>query len=165
MVKDLRKAGVEFTDEGGRRRDFHALRHTFSTNLDRAGCSHATRKALLRHADTDVTDGYSHARLAELAEAVKRLPVPAAAMQLLGMTAVNGGFVQDLRRSYTGHRGFISLHFGSRDCTLLGNETPSTLMVVNGDNSAAMHVVAQSRLPLREALTIVQYPRPSTQVD
>jgi integrase len=72
LVKDLKAGGVEQLDTRKRRIDFHALRHTFSTNLDRTGCSRATKKALMRHGDEDVTDGYSHAHLAELYEAICR---------------------------------------------------------------------------------------------
>jgi integrase len=45
MKKDLKAAGIELTDEQGRRLDFHALRHSFQTALDRTGCS---RAALVR---------------------------------------------------------------------------------------------------------------------
>lgn len=76
MVKDLKSVGFDLADERGLRRDFHALRHTLATNLSRTGCSETNKKAIMRHADESVTDGYSHARLAELAEAIKRLPAP-----------------------------------------------------------------------------------------
>jgi len=76
VKKDWERAKVAFTDEGGRRLDFHAFRHTFSTNLDRTGCSRATRKKLERHAHEDVTDGYGHAELAEMLAGLKRLPAP-----------------------------------------------------------------------------------------
>jgi integrase len=76
LVKDWRKAGVEFRDEQGRRIDYHALRHTFATNLDRSGCSRATKKKLMRHASSDVTDGYAHAELVEQRAAIAKLPAP-----------------------------------------------------------------------------------------
>src|SRR5581483_10235183 len=66
LKKDWKRAKVKFVDERGRRLDYHALRHTFGTNLDRTGCSRATRKKLMRHAAEDVTDGYAHAELAEM---------------------------------------------------------------------------------------------------
>lgn len=75
--KDLIKAKVEFTVDG-RRLDFHALRHTFASNLDSTGASFSTKKALMRHADSDITEGYSHARMVELHRAIERLPTPEA---------------------------------------------------------------------------------------
>lgn len=74
MLRDLERAGINQTDASGRRADFHALRHTFAKRLDESGCSHATRRALMRHGTGDQTDGYTLARLSELYEAVKRLP-------------------------------------------------------------------------------------------
>lgn len=48
---------IDITDGKGRRLDYHALRHSFSTMLDQTGCSRATQKKLMRHAAEDVTDG------------------------------------------------------------------------------------------------------------
>ncbi len=76
LEKDLKKTGIELVDSQKRRLDFHALRHTFQTNLDRTGCSRATKKKLMRHANEDVTDGYAHAELAEMLAALVRLPSP-----------------------------------------------------------------------------------------
>ena len=64
------------TDASGRRADYHGLRHTFAKRLDAAGCSHATRRALMHHGAGDQTDGYTLARLSEMYDAVKRLPSP-----------------------------------------------------------------------------------------
>jgi hypothetical protein len=76
MLRDLTAAGVTQADALGRRADFHALRHTFRTNLDRTGCSRATALKLLRHDSDDVDDGYNHARMSEMYAAVCRLPSP-----------------------------------------------------------------------------------------
>ncbi len=78
LEKEWIKAKVAFADEKGRRLDYHALRHTFQTNLDRTGCSRATKKKLMRHANEDVTDGYAHAELAEMSAAINRIPSPLA---------------------------------------------------------------------------------------
>lgn len=117
MAKDLLAAGIAHKDEEGRiviadakgrRADFHALRHTFATNLGRTGCSDTTKRALMRHADQTVTDGYSHARLAELREAVERLPdlTPAAAAAVAtGTDCQNAAAVW----SHTGHGAFPAM--------------------------------------------------------
>jgi hypothetical protein len=76
MLADLTRAGVKQADASGRRADYHGLRHTFAKRLDETGCSHATRRALMRHSAGDQTDGYTLARLSEMYEAVKRLPAP-----------------------------------------------------------------------------------------
>jgi len=78
MKKDLSRAGIALADAKGRRADYHALRHTYCTNLDRTGCSYTTKRALMRHSDSGVTEGYSHARLDELYAAIERLPYPGA---------------------------------------------------------------------------------------
>lgn len=75
LKKDLAKADVKFTIDG-KRLDFHALRHTFATELDRAHASRATKKKLLRHAASDITDGYTHAELTEAREALLRVHSP-----------------------------------------------------------------------------------------
>jgi hypothetical protein len=75
------------TDAAGLRLDFHALRHSFQTSLDRTGCSRATKKKLMRHANEDVTDGYAHAELTEMLTALMRLPSP----QFLPQVALKTG--------------------------------------------------------------------------
>jgi hypothetical protein len=49
----------------------------FQTDLDRTGCSRATKKKLMRHAAEDVTDGYAHAELKEMLAALVKLQSPA----------------------------------------------------------------------------------------
>lgn len=90
MRKDLDSAGVKLVDGMGKRADFHALRHTFCTNLDRTGCSYTTKRALMRHSDSGVTEGYSQARLEELYTAIERLPSPGTD-QAQGQAAVKTG--------------------------------------------------------------------------
>jgi integrase len=82
MEKDLTRGGIVMVDANDDRLDYHALRHTFQTNLDRTGCSRATKKKLMRHAKGDVTDGYAHAELAEMLAALSKLPSPNAPVAL-----------------------------------------------------------------------------------
>lgn len=107
LQRDWQRAGVAFKDEKGRRLDFHALRHSFQTALDRTGCSRATKKRLMRHAAQDVTDGYAHAELDELREALNRLPSPSPDPGEVATGAATGTdgkpAAQVTRRSYTGH--------------------------------------------------------------
>ena len=48
---DLAAAGIPFQDELGRRVDFHALRKTFCTVLQRRGVTMRTAQELMRHCD------------------------------------------------------------------------------------------------------------------
>ena len=67
FLKYRTKAGVA---------DFHALRHTFITNLARGGVHPKVAQDLARHCDINLTmSRYSHTELAERAEALAKLPV------------------------------------------------------------------------------------------
>ncbi len=62
-------------DEAGQHVDFHALRHTFLTNLARSGVQPATAQRLAHHSDVRLTLGrYTHVDLGEQYEALKLLP-------------------------------------------------------------------------------------------
>ena len=66
---------LAYQSHDGRFADFHANRHTFITNLARAGVSPKTAQTLARHSDIRLTmNVYTHTDLAEKAEAVSRLP-------------------------------------------------------------------------------------------
>ncbi len=66
---------LKYRDSQGRYADFHANRHTFITNLGRAGVIPKTAQTLARHSDIRLTmNVYSHTDLAERADAVRRLP-------------------------------------------------------------------------------------------
>ena len=69
---------MTYVDRQGRFADFHANRHTFITNLGRAGVSPKTTQTLARHSDIRLTmNVYSHTDLEEKADAIRRLPSPA----------------------------------------------------------------------------------------
>jgi len=76
MIKaDLDDASILYENELGRC-DFHALRHTFATELDRSGASLKERMAITRHSDkSNLTLGtYTHVRIYDLRQAIERLP-------------------------------------------------------------------------------------------
>ena len=63
-----------YKDHQGHYADFHANRHTFITNLARAGVSPKTAQTLARHSDIRLTmNVYSHTDLEEKTEAIHRL--------------------------------------------------------------------------------------------
>ncbi|MGB7769958.1 MAG: site-specific integrase [Verrucomicrobiia bacterium] len=71
----LKKAGITKTDSQGRVVDFHSLRHTFCTNLHRAGVPQREAMELMRHNDPRLTaNTYADASLFSLREAVAKLP-------------------------------------------------------------------------------------------
>jgi len=94
LGRDLDAAGIARRDDAGRVVDFHSLRHTFITNLSRAGVHPRTAQALARHSRIDLTmNVYSHSCLEDEASAVARLPDLAAAMAAVEVqaTGTDGG--------------------------------------------------------------------------
>ena len=74
MKKDLRHAGIEYK-ENGRRADFHSLRHTLATNLNRRNIAPRVAMQILRHSDIRLTmNHYTDASQLALAEAIEKLP-------------------------------------------------------------------------------------------
>ena len=66
---------VRRTVTRGRKLDFHALRHTFITNIANSGASVKTQQELARHADPSMTIGrYSHSDDAQKMAAIESLP-------------------------------------------------------------------------------------------
>jgi integrase len=49
--------GIPYRDELGRRIDFHALRHSFNTMLQRRGLSPRAIMELMRHSDLRLSTG------------------------------------------------------------------------------------------------------------
>ncbi len=72
---DIGAAGIEYRDADGRVADFHALRHTFVTNVVNSGVMPKVAQALARHSTITLTmDRYSHTLIGEQADALKGLP-------------------------------------------------------------------------------------------
>jgi integrase len=70
---DLDAAGIPFEDELGRRVDFHALRKTFCTVLQRRGVTMRTAQELMRHSDPRLTgDVYTDATALPLFEELRK---------------------------------------------------------------------------------------------
>jgi len=64
---------------GGKVLDFHSFRHTYISNLERAGVSDGV-KELLSRATAGVTERYTHRDLAQLSEVCTRMPAPEVAV-------------------------------------------------------------------------------------
>ncbi|MGL4463839.1 MAG: tyrosine-type recombinase/integrase [Planctomycetia bacterium] len=85
LAVDLAAAGIPWETEEGFA-DFHALRHTFISNLGRSGVPLALAQKLARHSDPKLTaNRYTHLGLDELSAAVDRT---AEIWQRIGSAAV-----------------------------------------------------------------------------
>ena len=72
---DLKTAGIDYLDDQGRNFDFHALRHTFVTNIANSGASVRTTQELARHSTPTLTIGrYAHSDDNDKLAAIRALP-------------------------------------------------------------------------------------------
>jgi integrase len=166
LKKDLERARFEMKNSAGERLDYHALRHTFTTWLGRKGCSRATRKKLTRHANDDVTDGYAHAELAEMLEALVELPSPLTwGEDVARATGTDGVAGTASHRSHAGHGVVSGGHgpssFGKFPMTGTARLLPLEIVALCTAGQGA----AQRDLNQRATPDIVAKTRPSTQVD
>ncbi len=75
LRKDAEKNGVAYRDEAGRYADFHALRHTWGTFLQRNGIAQRYAMNLLRHSDMKLTvKVYTDESQLPIYDAIKTLP-------------------------------------------------------------------------------------------
>jgi hypothetical protein len=75
MCKDMKKAGITYLDKDGRRLDFHSLRHTYATNLSKAGVPPRVAMEMMRHSDIKLTmKTYTDGTQLPVAEALNKLP-------------------------------------------------------------------------------------------
>ena len=75
MKADLEAAGIPYVDAHGLYADFHALRHTFITNMMKSGVNPKTAQALARHSTIDLTmNVYTTLTMTDQAAALNTLP-------------------------------------------------------------------------------------------
>jgi integrase len=75
LQRDLKVAGIPYVDDQGRYADFHALRHTFITNMIKSGINPKTAQSLARHSTIDLTmNVYTKLTIADQASAISSLP-------------------------------------------------------------------------------------------
>ena len=75
LREDLQAAKISHEDTGAGVVDFHALRHTFITNLANNGVHPSVAQALARHATVALTlERYTHTRLLDHTRALAALP-------------------------------------------------------------------------------------------
>ena len=72
---DAKRNGIEYRDESGRYADFHALRYTWATFLQRNGVAQRFAMKLMRHSDIKLTAKvYTDETQLPIYEAIKGLP-------------------------------------------------------------------------------------------
>lgn len=77
LQHDLKSAGIPYVDPDGRYADFHALRHTFITNLMKSGVNPKTAQSLARHSTIELTmNVYTSLTVHDQAAALASLPAP-----------------------------------------------------------------------------------------
>lgn len=99
---DLEKAGIPYQDEMGRYADFHSLRYTWGTYLQRNGVNSRVARELMRHSDRKLTDKiYTDSNLLPLGEVVRNLPDEENLIEILteipGKTCRNGSRVCEIK--------------------------------------------------------------------
>lgn len=107
---------LTYQDTEGLFADFHANRHTFITNLGRAGVSLAMAQKLARHSDPRLTANiYTHLELVEQADAISQLPAlaPTTPTKSLVTGMVTGEDVKTCRCSTE-----LDAEEGSHTCSL-----------------------------------------------
>ena len=136
FYKDLAAAGIERRDRQGRVTDFHCLRHTLCTNLNRAGVSMRTAMEVMRHSDIRLTSKtYTDAALLPTAEAVEALPrwdkknvqteIKTGTYDIADTVVQNGttgGTKKDSFRGILVHAGSLAQENGDTHQTRMGSE-------------------------------------------
>jgi hypothetical protein len=75
LQKDLKAIGVPYRDAQGRYADFHALRYTWATFLQRNGVAQRFAMKLMRHSDIKLTSKvYTDEMQLPIYDAIKNLP-------------------------------------------------------------------------------------------
>lgn len=194
MARDLLKAGlatltddpkagvridkgkyVSIADARGRRTDFHALRHTFKTAVDRTGCTEATSDALTRHGDKTIGDGYRHAELADMLEALRKIPDPspegiAGGTEAAAATGTTDSAPAD-RQSGAHHRAHQTSGGERQTLATIGNNSQNAPAADTACGAAQLPYNAtvggsrQQKATIGDKSIIDNNLRPSTQVD
>jgi integrase/recombinase XerD len=91
MKADLAAAGLAYRDDADRCADFHALRHTFISNLAAGGVHPKTAQRLARHLTITLTmDRYTHLHREDLVGALNTLPDLSPTRKAAILTGTNG---------------------------------------------------------------------------
>ena len=94
LRKDLEAADIPYCDEQGRYADFHSLRYTFNTWMQRKGFVPRVAQELMRHSDRRLTDKvYTDTNLLPLQQSMRNIsedvPLMHILMHICGKTCLN----------------------------------------------------------------------------
>ena len=141
---DLADAGIEYTDEAGRYRDFHSLRHTTGSWLAANGVHPKVAQAIMRHSDINLTmSRYTHVFRGQVAAAVAKLPdLSAPEGQEQKATGTDGKCV-DAQTDLASNLAF----FGADKCSSMQSraETTPPGAIKNGDSKANGRIRTDNR--------------------
>lgn len=101
LRKDLLAAGIPYENEIGARVDFHALRHTWCTILQRYGVAPRVAQQVMRHSDAKLTEkAYTDVNLLPLVAEIRKVKAPSLGASLnFGKTRPNASkSVQAIQR-------------------------------------------------------------------
>src|SRR6202041_4196176 len=87
---DLADAGIAYIDDAGRFADFHAIRHTFISNLAHGGVHPKTAQRLARHSTiTLMMNPYTHLHADGMISALSVLPDLSPQREIATMTGTH----------------------------------------------------------------------------
>lgn len=110
MPRDLAAAGIADKNCDGQIADFHALRHSYITEIVRAGASMKEAQTLARHSTPELTFLlYAHARLHDLERTLERMPsaVPRDAANPPAIVAAEVATAKAVRSSSEGEPAIV----------------------------------------------------------
>ena len=95
LKKDLEAADIAYVDGSGRYADFHSLRYTFNTWMQRKGFVPRVAQELMRHSDRRLTDKvYTDTNLLPLQQSMRNIsedePLMHILMHICGKTCQDG---------------------------------------------------------------------------
>jgi len=142
LKQDLEQVGIPFCDEQGRHADFHSLRYSWATHLQRQGVNSRMAMALMRHSDRKLTDKiYTDTNLLPLGETVRNLSDEENLTHILtnisGKTCRNGSRVGEIEP--VGESSKTAGNAGSR-LELSQSDDSESLVEVAGVEIAAQAV-------------------------
>jgi hypothetical protein len=152
LKKDLEQVDIPFCDEQGRYADFHSLRYSWATHLQRQGVNSRMAMELMRHSDRKLTDKiYTDVNLLPLGETVRNLPAEEPLIHILthisGKTCRNGSRV--VATDQSSETTETSVTVGDRRGLSLSDDLESLVEVAGVEpacrdfsKTASTHVVA-----------------------
>ncbi len=110
MLKDWEKANIEYIDKNGYIADFHSLRKTFCTFLQKAGVAPRIVQEAMRHSDPKLTSQtYTDAKQFNMSQAINQIPT----LEISNLGAVknqkSGALIGALARDFEGRNLSLSV--------------------------------------------------------